>query len=158
MSKRSSESENESGVFVHFLKTKSRQSKNSTWVARPGLGYHCWRRRCKTHSFHVFSDTGRRWPSLFYVTRTACTDARHALGGVCWTLESEVNTEVGRIWYGFDLILQISNPKFILDIKLFIESMLYKYVYIHKKEDSLKLIRSLIKPKILSDNFHSLPT
>ena len=36
--------------------------------------------------------------------------------------------------------------------------MLYKYVYIHKKEDSPKLIRSLIKPKILSDNFHSLPT
>ena len=36
--------------------------------------------------------------------------------------------------------------------------MLFKYFYIHKKEESLKLIRSLVKTKILSDNFHSLPT
>ena len=47
---------------------------------------------------------------------------------------------------------------FIVDVQLSIESVLYKYVYIHEKEESLKLIRSLIKPKILSDNFHSLPT
>jgi len=82
----------------------------------------------------------------------------HAFGGFCLMLGNEENTGVGRIWHSVDLILQIFHPMFIVDVQLSIESVLYKYVYIHEKEESLKLIRSLIKPKILFDNFHSLPT